>query len=81
MEFEVELIVVDPIRIVDAERERDEFLPENGRCVQAALNEPENILVTHDTIGSGRLIVYVQARQMQMRSLTLQVKERSILCG
>ncbi len=51
--FEIEVFHLDPVRVIDAERDIRQALPEGGGQRQASLNEVEYVFVPHKFSGRG----------------------------
>ena len=62
--LEVEALVLDPVGIVDLERDAQQLLPENRRQVQAALDVLQQALEPHPATGGGRRVVDIDQRDV-----------------
>ncbi len=78
--FEVEMLVVDPVREIEFQRYVHEPALEQRAHVQAALDVRENILEAHDLAARHRRLVEDRDRsEMSQVVRRLQVKELGVL--
>ena len=81
VELEVEVLVVDPVRMVEIERDAHDLAPERIADVQPALQVRHDLFQGDPTTRSGRLPIDRERRDVHRRVGGLEVEERRILPG
>ncbi len=77
--LDVEILVVDPVRVIEFERYVDQLLPEDRRRVQPALDMGDDVLEAHPASGRGRRVVDTDARDMRQDVVRFHIKECCVL--
>ncbi len=76
--LEIEAIVLDPVGIVDLERNVQQLLPEDRRQVQPALDVLQQALEPHPAPGGRRGVIDVDQRDVGICVATLRIHEAGI---
>ena len=79
VELEIEIAILDPVRMIGFARHFDELAPETPREVQPLFDVAENVPEPNTSARRGRLIVERQCRNVHVRVRRLRIDKGSIL--
>ena len=78
VELEIEIGILDPVRVIKAKRNGDDALTERARLVQPLPEKLQNFLEGDASARCGALIVNGQAADMHRRPAGFHVQERGV---
>ena len=81
VKFEIEILVFDPVRVVEAERHVDELLAERPRAVQTLFDVAQDRLESLHAAGQRRLVVDLNAADVHRRARRFEIQKRRVHCG
>ena len=79
MVLEVEIRIVCPVGLTEAEGHSDQFAAENGGEMQPGLHQGQDLLEPHLATARGTLVVNADATDMLRHALQLGVHEHRVL--
>jgi hypothetical protein len=79
MVFDVEIGILDPVRMIHVQRQAYEALAEAARAAQPARDELENVLEAHEAAGRGRGIVDADRADVHRCVRRLEIDEARVL--
>src|SRR3546814_12720058 len=74
--LDVEMLVLDPIGMIDVEGQPVEAAPEQGRGVDAAFDVRDDVLEAHEAAGRSRWIIDINPHNMRKIVRGLRSAER-----
>ena len=81
MIFEIEIRVIDPIRMIEIERHPHKFLPKNPCSVETPLDIAQYVLEPDLTAGCGRGVINQQLSDMHRRIRCFRISKHRIQCA
>lgn len=78
VKLELKVGVFDPIGMVKAKWDADDFLPETSREMKTRFDIPKNSLERDESAGGRRLIINIEATDMRGRRARLKIDEGGV---
>ena len=78
VKLEIKVGIFDPIGMVKAKWDADDFLPETSREMKTRFDIPKNPLERDESAGGRRLIINIEATNMRGRRARLKIDEGGV---
>ena len=81
MKFEVEILIFDPVRMIEPEWNIDEFLPERPRPVQPFVDMPQDRFEALRATVQSTLVIDLEAADVHRCPRRFEIQKRRVHCA